>query len=474
MAAFAVLAVLAASLAPAAADENGPALTIDAPIGVVAETANVAFAIEGIRQGEDPWLELRVYPLDHAPGRMPELSRWTPGTAVEGERVVWSQEELPDGWRVNRTFHFVQDGRYRIDVTAGASTPDDHRVTRGSFVLEASLGHFGWLVSDATALPAVMNHTQERVPFDAVVHTSFVPRWATAELVLSNFSHLSLAEAAIEALAQDDDGYTVRLTGWIDYAPDVWDTPSLRKSHSGTHRVDITYTLGSGGLTPPAYVGGAGQDVRILEELTQGPAPPLAETPPEPDPQPLGAPPIVPVAGGVVATLALALVFVTESGRHALLRLPVAGLVIGRLAGGDVLAHRRRKHLMAAIRKEPGIGFGELRRRLGWANGVLSHHLHILEGAGHVRATRRGTRLHFHEPEATRPPLPATQRAILERLDQGWVGTQTTLAAELGISRQAVHANVHEMEQAGLVRLENDGARTRVVRPPGEPRPGPG
>ncbi len=389
---------------------------------------------------------------------------------MDGEEQAWSQEPLPDGWRVNRTLHFAQDGRYLLNASASASTTNDHRTTVSSLIVEARVGRFGHLVSDETILPGVMNHTQEGVRFSAIIRTSFQPQWAEAYLVLSDGLLLTATQANIEPASQDAEGYTTHLTGWMDYAPNGWGTPEIRRSHSGTYRLDMTYVLGSGGPDSPVFVGGNGREVRILEQRTEGPPPAVMDSGPEPQPQPRMAPPVAPA--GAVAAVGVVVLLITEWGRYALLRFPLAG-VAGRITGADVLAHRRRSRLHEAIRAEPGVGYGELRRHFGWSNGVLSHHLHVLERAGHIRVSRRGTRLHFRDPASARPPLPATQRTILARLEAGWTGSQAALAADLGVSRQAVHAHVRDLVAAGLVRVRHDGSRTRLeARPTAGPPPG--
>lgn len=54
-------------------------------------------------------------------------------------------------------------------------------------------------------------------------------------------------------------------------------------------------------------------------------------------------------------------------------------------------AHHKKKTILRLVQNDPGVGFIDIQKKTGYANGVLSHHLKILEKDDHVRI-RRGKR----------------------------------------------------------------------------------
>ena len=54
-------------------------------------------------------------------------------------------------------------------------------------------------------------------------------------------------------------------------------------------------------------------------------------------------------------------------------------------------AYHKKKTILRLVQNDPGVGFIDIQKKTGYANGVLSHHLKILEKDDHVRI-RRGKR----------------------------------------------------------------------------------
>ena len=54
-------------------------------------------------------------------------------------------------------------------------------------------------------------------------------------------------------------------------------------------------------------------------------------------------------------------------------------------------ANHKKKTILRLVQEDPGVGFIDIQKETGYANGVLSHHLKILEKNDHVRI-RRGKR----------------------------------------------------------------------------------
>ena len=51
-------------------------------------------------------------------------------------------------------------------------------------------------------------------------------------------------------------------------------------------------------------------------------------------------------------------------------------------------AYHKKKAILRLVQEDPGVGFIDIQKETGYANGVLSHHLKILEKNDHIRITR--------------------------------------------------------------------------------------
>jgi predicted DNA-binding transcriptional regulator len=175
------------------------------------------------------------------------------------------------------------------------------------------------------------------------------------------------------------------------------------------------------------------------------------------------APALGAAATVTVATIGFAF---TESGRYAL------GL-FSRIKGPTVLEQPRREALYAAVRQQPGVRFGQLRRDFALGNGVLAHHLAALEREGLIRRHQRGVHVHFlpiGQPMAALQPetllSPAGNALLRAAAGAGW-HAQADLARSLGLSRQAVHDQVRRLHREGLLELDDRGRVRRAAAPGG-------
>lgn len=51
-------------------------------------------------------------------------------------------------------------------------------------------------------------------------------------------------------------------------------------------------------------------------------------------------------------------------------------------------ATHKKKTILRLVQNDPGVGFVDIQKKTGYANGVLSHHLKILEKDDHIRIKR--------------------------------------------------------------------------------------
>ncbi|MEA3201657.1 MAG: hypothetical protein QOE90_3085 [Thermoplasmata archaeon] len=133
-------------------------------------------------------------------------------------------------------------------------------------------------------------------------------------------------------------------------------------------------------------------------------------------------------------------------------------ILYSRISPSRLLAHPQRRRMRDAVAASPGLGVNELQRAMGLAKGVFDHHLHRLLTAGHLRAVEDGQRRRLYVPGAVPEggQLPLGERVIRFLAERGETPT-TRLAAELGVSRQALHYHVKRLAREGLVTARRDG-----------------
>lgn len=173
-----------------------------------------------------------------------------------------------------------------------------------------------------------------------------------------------------------------------------------------------------------------------------------------------------PVVAASVSFLAL-LPLLAQGVREALTR--GAYLLYTRITAAEALTHPSRARIYREVVSSPGIHLRELHRRAGGGWGIFRAHLHLLRALGYVRAAREGRNLLLYASGAALPAatarLHATARGIVEALPPAQGLTLPELRERLGLSRQLIAHHVARLERSGLVRVEDDPARGRVVRP---------
>jgi predicted transcriptional regulator len=61
---------------------------------------------------------------------------------------------------------------------------------------------------------------------------------------------------------------------------------------------------------------------------------------------------------------------------------------------------QKRNSICAIIEKSPGSCYSDIKKKSGFANGILSHHIKILEKNGHIRVRRENRKTWFFLPES--------------------------------------------------------------------------
>lgn len=144
-------------------------------------------------------------------------------------------------------------------------------------------------------------------------------------------------------------------------------------------------------------------------------------------------------------------------------------LLFTRLAKPKLLEHDTRDRIYTHLQQHPGVYFRSLRRDLALPNGVLVHHLYHLERARMVRRRRTGRRLTFYPADVAPVNVDALHAIAYGLLDAAHRQpglSQSAVAAQMGLSRQALNYHVQKLQELGLVEVKREGRETHMRVPP--------
>jgi predicted transcriptional regulator len=139
---------------------------------------------------------------------------------------------------------------------------------------------------------------------------------------------------------------------------------------------------------------------------------------------------------------------------------------IERLRSLKKLDNFKRGRVIGYISAKPGTSFTDIRDGLRMANGVLAHHLSVLERLGLVAWKRVGKTKRFFPTgtpvlDTENSCLGRTESRILEMLGKNGPRSNIALSESLGMSRQRIHYNLRLLERRGLV--NRDGSLWRAT-----------
>ncbi len=168
----------------------------------------------------------------------------------------------------------------------------------------------------------------------------------------------------------------------------------------------------------------------------------------------------------------------TESGKYRLLSfLALFFPMYTRIQKEDVLDQFVRGQIYGYIKTNPGVHYNQILREIGVKNGTLSYHLGVLEKTQLIKSRREGLKYRaFYPtdmmfPKEERFRLTELQVRIIDEITAHPGGTQKEISRRLGQKPQTVNYNVKVLEQAGLIRVQRRGRKTRCYPP--EPVAGP-
>jgi len=135
-----------------------------------------------------------------------------------------------------------------------------------------------------------------------------------------------------------------------------------------------------------------------------------------------------------------------------------------RLARSDVLAHEARASLYDTIEGEPGVHFSALKSESGLRNGVLLHHLRVLEKNGYVRSATDGRLRRYFVAGAVAGfrGAPALDEQVYRFVSTHPAATNAQIAVALQKRPTLVHYHVDRLARSGQVTRERVGREVRL------------
>jgi predicted transcriptional regulator len=139
--------------------------------------------------------------------------------------------------------------------------------------------------------------------------------------------------------------------------------------------------------------------------------------------------------------------------------------VYGRIKTELLLQNEIRRRIFNEIRKEPGIHFREIIRRLELNIGTLSHHLNILEKKRYIRSIQDGNYRRFYlynEKVEFKIYLTSLQIMIMNLVNREPGISQSNISREVGKNRVVINYNVHLLKDIGFLHMEKNGRESSL------------
>jgi DNA-binding transcriptional ArsR family regulator len=137
-----------------------------------------------------------------------------------------------------------------------------------------------------------------------------------------------------------------------------------------------------------------------------------------------------------------------------------------RIMKEKVLDNFTRGEIYGYIKANPGAHYMELQNQLDLPNGVLAHHLMVLEREEFVKVYRDGFYKRFYPKhiKAIRKEkhLSRIQRQLMDEVDRHPGISQKTLASYVQESKQVISYHIKVLQKAGFVTVEKEGGISKV------------
>lgn len=167
---------------------------------------------------------------------------------------------------------------------------------------------------------------------------------------------------------------------------------------------------------------------------------------------------------GLGAAAAAAFFLTTEIGKY--LGLSLFLPLYSKLRPEEVLDKFIRGKILGYIRANPGAHYNLIKQDLDLHNGTLVHHLDTLERNGFIRSARDGTLKRFFPGDQKVPEgrfyLSPIQDSMARYIGANPGVSQADLSRGLYIEPHIVKYHIRLLRQANLLRVEEEGNRTRL------------
>jgi predicted transcriptional regulator len=142
-----------------------------------------------------------------------------------------------------------------------------------------------------------------------------------------------------------------------------------------------------------------------------------------------------------------------------------------RLHQDRVFDNYTRGQIHGYIKAKPGEHYNAIKSALELKNGILAHHLRILEKEGYVYSKRDGFHTCFYPkgmkvPESVAPKLNKIQKNIVEIIRNQPGITQHEIVPLLNASQPDVSYNITKLSRDGIINVEQKGRENKYYLNP--------
>jgi predicted GH43/DUF377 family glycosyl hydrolase/DNA-binding MarR family transcriptional regulator len=171
-----------------------------------------------------------------------------------------------------------------------------------------------------------------------------------------------------------------------------------------------------------------------------------------------------PAAAGGIILFSLGFAWSTEVGKYRLF--PIISPLYTRLKKKEVLDQFTRGRIFEYIRGHPGDHYNAIKLELDLNNGVLSHHLRMLERESFIKSMRDGMYKRFYPVDAkiskiNGHSLYSIQGRMMEAILNHPGLTQKEVSTALDASQQVVSYHVKLLMDSGQIKAERHGKTFR-------------
>jgi predicted transcriptional regulator len=140
--------------------------------------------------------------------------------------------------------------------------------------------------------------------------------------------------------------------------------------------------------------------------------------------------------------------------------------IYSKIKKDKLLDHQTRQEIVDYLRENPGAYYSQIRKDLGLAHGVLTHHINMLEQQELLfsRQDRSYRRFYLDGMYRKGPIVVGKQKEVLDIIRRIPGLSQSEIGRKLGMGRMIVSYHINALEDLGLVEKRSSG-RENLVYP---------